>query len=165
MLRVVDDLVAAALLNDMPVEHHGDAIADVMYHRHVVTDEKVRELKLILKLGEQIEDLRLNRDIQRTGGLIADDQFGLQGERPGDADALALAAGELVREPFSRAWPKPAALKEIADTLPELIAAGQAVHLERFADDSSDAHSWIEGADRILEDDLHLAAQVAHFRP
>ena len=72
--------------------------------------------------------------------------------------ALALAAGELVREPFGRAWPKPAPLKEIADTLPELLAAGQAVHLEWFADDSSDAHSWIERADRILEDDLHLAA-------
>ncbi len=57
MLRVVDDLVAAALLNNMPVEHHGDAIADVMNYRHIVADEKVRELKLILKLSEKIEDL------------------------------------------------------------------------------------------------------------
>ena len=31
--------------------------------------------------------------------FVADDERGLDRERPGDADALALAAGELVREP------------------------------------------------------------------
>ena len=46
---------------------------------------------------EQLEDLRLHRDVERGGRLVGDQQVGLVGERHGDHDALALAAGELVR--------------------------------------------------------------------
>ena len=46
---------------------------------------------------EQVEDLRLDRDVERGDGLVGDDELRLQRERAGDPDALALAAGELVR--------------------------------------------------------------------
>ena len=46
---------------------------------------------------EQPQHLGLHGDVQRAGGLVADQQFGLGRERPGDADPLALAAGELGR--------------------------------------------------------------------
>ena len=57
MLRIVDDLVAAALLDDSAVEHHSDAIADMVNHRHVVANKQVGKLELILKLSEQIQNL------------------------------------------------------------------------------------------------------------
>ena len=48
----------------------------------------------LLHLGQ---DLRLDRDVERGGRLVGDDQIGLVQQRDGDRHALAHAAGELVR--------------------------------------------------------------------
>ena len=50
-----------------------------------------------LQLAEQVEDLRLDGDVERRGRLVGDQELGIAGERHGDHDALAHAAGELVR--------------------------------------------------------------------
>ncbi len=55
------------------------------------------EAELVLQVLEQVEDLRLDRDVERRDRLVADDQLRLERERAGDADPLALAARELVR--------------------------------------------------------------------
>ena len=47
---------------------------------------------------QHVEDLRLHGDVQRGGGLVADQQVGVVGDGDGDDDALALAAGQFVRE-------------------------------------------------------------------
>ena len=60
-------------------------------------DEDVREVELLLERAQQVEDLCLNRNIQRGDRLVADDQLRVQRESAGDADALPLAARELVR--------------------------------------------------------------------
>ena len=39
----------------------------------------------------------LDRNIERRDRLVGDDELGVHRERAGDADALALSAGELVR--------------------------------------------------------------------
>ena len=49
-----------------------------------------------LEVLEQVEDLRLDADVERRHRLVADDQARVEDERAGDRDALALAAGELV---------------------------------------------------------------------
>ena len=56
-----------------------------------------REAQLPLQVLQQVDDLRLDRDVERRHRLVADDQVGFRSQRAGDADALALAAGELVR--------------------------------------------------------------------
>ena len=71
--------------------------ADVLDHRQVVRDEQVGEAELLLQVLEQVDDLRLDRHVERRDRLVADDQLRLDRERARDADALALAAGELVR--------------------------------------------------------------------
>ena len=98
-------------------------------------DEQVGQPELVLKFLEQVDDLRLHRDVQRRHRLVGDDQFGLQGQRPGDADPLALPAGELVREPVVVLGLQPDALEEFQDPPLELRAAGQAVQFDRVADD------------------------------
>ncbi len=98
MLRIAEDRSPGADLHDLAEIHHGDPVADPLHHRHVVRDEQVGEAQFRLEVEHQVHDLRLDRDVQRRDRLVGDDQPGVQGERPGDADALALAAGELVRE-------------------------------------------------------------------
>ena len=44
-----------------------------------------------------VEDLRLDRDVEGGRRLVGDDQIGLVQQRDRDRDALAHAAGELVR--------------------------------------------------------------------
>ena len=65
--------------------------------REVVRDEEVREIELPLQLLEQVDDLRLDRDIERRDRLVEDHEVRVDRERASDADALALAARELVR--------------------------------------------------------------------
>ena len=53
---------------------------------------------------QQLEDLQLRRDVERGGRLVGDDERGAAGERAGDHQALALAAGELVRIALERGF-------------------------------------------------------------
>ena len=46
---------------------------------------------------EQLQDLRLDGDVERGGRLVGDQEVGLVGERHRDHHALALAARELMR--------------------------------------------------------------------
>ena len=56
----------------------------------------MREAVAGLHVLEQVEDLRLHRHVEGGDRLVADDQLRVEHERAGDADALALAARELV---------------------------------------------------------------------
>ena len=62
-----------------------------------MADEQIREVVLFLQLAQKIDDLRLNAHVEGAGRLVEHDEFRLQHHGAGDRDALALAAGELVR--------------------------------------------------------------------
>jgi hypothetical protein len=68
----------------------------VLHDRQVVGDEHQREVVAGLEVVEQVEDLRLHRHVEGGHRLVTDDQVGLHHQRPGDRDALALPARELV---------------------------------------------------------------------
>src|SRR5699024_9647699 len=95
--RIVVQLIAIGQLDDLAEIHHGDPYGDVSNDRKVVGDEEIGQPELVLQILEQVDDLRLNRDIERGNRLVADDEIRICGERAGDADTLSLTAGELVR--------------------------------------------------------------------
>jgi hypothetical protein len=64
-----------------------------------VGDEQHRQAEPLAQVGQQVDDLRLDRHVERGHRLVGDDEARLDGERAGDADPLPLPAGELVREP------------------------------------------------------------------
>ena len=53
--------------------------------------------RLRLELDQHLEDLRAHRGVEHRDRLVADQAVGLEHERRGDRDPLALAARELVR--------------------------------------------------------------------
>jgi len=67
-------------------------VRDLPDDREVVRHEQVRDPELLLEVPQEVEDLGLDRDVERRDGLVADDQLRPERNRPGDADALALAA-------------------------------------------------------------------------
>ncbi len=63
----------------------------------VVRDHDDRLLKLAVELFQQVEDLAAGGAVEIAGRLVGDQQVGVGDDRPGDGDALLLAAGELAR--------------------------------------------------------------------
>ena len=68
----------------------------LFHHGQIVSDEKVGQPQGRLELLQQVDDLGLDRDVQRADRLVADDEIGLAGQRPGNGNTLALAAGKLM---------------------------------------------------------------------
>ena len=60
-------------------------------------DEDQRQPPPPLKLEQDGEDLRPDRGVEHRDRLVADQPVGLEHQRGGDRDPLALAAGELMR--------------------------------------------------------------------
>ena len=110
-------------------------------------------------------DLRLHRDVERRDRLVGDDERRIQRERAGQADALALSAAELVRIPRELRPVEPDQLEQLRDARTSLRLAPDAVDDQRLFDDVADPHPRIERRVRILKDDLHVAARLAHARP
>ncbi|MNI68335.1 hypothetical protein D3C73_1240220 [compost metagenome] len=60
-------------------------------------DQQHGQPALFAKRLEQRNDLRLNRDIERGGRLVCNQQVRIGGNRKCDHDTLAHSAGKLVR--------------------------------------------------------------------
>ena len=106
VLRVVEDLVERPLLDDPARVHHRDPVGDVGHHAEVVGHEDHRGARLLAQLADALEDLGLDRHVERRGGLVGDQHRRVAGEREGDHHALAHAARELERivvHPLARA--------------------------------------------------------------
>src|SRR5207245_174761 len=78
------------------------AVRHVLDDRQIMADEEQCEAELPLQILQQVDDLRLDGDVERRDRLVADDQLGLRRKRPGNADALALAARNFVRSSTQR---------------------------------------------------------------
>ena len=83
--------------------HDRDAVRHFGDDAQVVGDQEQRESEPSLKVAEQIEDLRLDRDVERRRRLVGDEERWPAGERQGDEGALAQAARELMRDTPARA--------------------------------------------------------------
>ncbi|MNP10954.1 hypothetical protein D3C76_1031190 [compost metagenome] len=113
---------------------------------------------LFLKLTQQGDHLLLHGAIQRRGGLVQQDQRGFEHQRPGDGDALALTAGELVGVAMPALWVQPDFLQRPDHLGVALFGAQLAMHFQAFADDLCHGHARAETAKRILEYHLHFLA-------
>ena len=120
---------------------------------------KTRSARAALQVAQQVEDLRLDRDVERRDRLVGDEQLGVERERARDADALALAARELVRVAVvvlgvqpDRAPAAPArALRRPA------LLAGRGSRAARRR--SADRLAGVQRGVGVLEDDLQLAPE------
>ena len=109
----------------------------------------------------RLQDLRLHGNVERRDGLVAHDQLRVDRERARDADALALAAGELVREAVVVLGVETDDLEQLLHPRLDLLVGAEPVDLERLADDEADALARVQRRVRILEDHRHLAPDRA----
>ena len=88
MARLLENGLSRPLLDHLAQVHHRDAVAHVADHGDVVGDEEVGEAEFALQLVEQRDDLRLNGNVEGGNRLVTDYKFGIEDQRPGDADVL-----------------------------------------------------------------------------
>ena len=101
--RVLDHLRRAALLDDPAEVHDRDPVAQGPGQAEVVGDEQQRQRARVAQVHQHLQDLRADRDVEHRDRLVADQRVGVEHERRGDRHALALAAGQLVREAVGEA--------------------------------------------------------------
>jgi hypothetical protein len=123
--------------------------------------EEYGQAELALEVLQQVDHLRLDRHVERRHGLVADDQLGLGGERAGDADPLALAAGEFVRIAERMPGREADFAQQRVDALAQRRTRREPVQAQRLRQRLADREPWVQRGVGILEDDLHVAAQVA----
>ncbi len=84
-------------LDDGAAIHHGKPRRDVVDDGEVVADQEIGHAVPRLELLEEVQHLRLHRDVERRDRLVGDDQLRPCDEGAGDGDALTLPAGEFMR--------------------------------------------------------------------
>ena len=130
------------------------------HDRQVVRDEEIGEPELALQVVEQVEHPRLHADVERADGLVEHQDLGLDGERAGDADPLALPAGELVGMPRRVLRVEADELQQLADALVRRPACRPWID-ERLGDGRPTVIRGFEGGVGVLEHELHAAADRA----
>ena len=162
MPRRGEDLLLRRHLDDLAEIHDGNAMRHVLDNSQIVADEEQREAELPLQILQQVDDLRLDGDVERRDRLVAHDQFGFRGKGPGDADALALAAREFVRPAAQRVARQAHGVHQRRNLRLEFGSRfGEAEIADRLGQDIADAHARIEAGERILEHHLDAAAHAA----
>ena len=71
MLWRCKNLRRRARFLDLAVLHHDHLIGDFADHIQIVSDEQHRHAALPLQLGNEVEDLALDRHIKRRGRFIS----------------------------------------------------------------------------------------------
>ena len=153
-------------LDDAAGVHHVDAVDVSGDHAEVVRDENDGHAEVALHLPDEFEDLRLNRHVERRGGLVGDEQFGVAAERHRNHHALPHAAGELVR-----IGAQPALRVRYADEREEFDGASgrgggvpAKMDAHGLAQLAPDGQHGVERGHRLLKDHADLVAANAPHR-
>ena len=154
MARGGEDRIGRLGLDDAAGIHYRHAPAHVGDQAQVVADHQHGGALGGAELGHQVDDLGLHRDVERRRGFVGDQKVGAAGQRNGDHDALAHAAGKLVRivadAPLRRGHADLA--QRFLGAVHRFVPAGALVQHEHLGDLLADRRQWIERRHRLLED-------------
>ena len=166
VLGTVENVCRAPRLDDLALGHDIHALGHAPDDAEIVGDQKHGHVQLALETGEKLENLRLDGDIEGRRRLVGDQQVRLVGERHGDHDALALAAGKLVgigAEPAFRVLDAHL-VEKLEHPLARPGLRHAAMHDEHLAHLLLDGVERVEGGHGLLEDHGDaIAANGAHL--
>lgn len=92
VVRVSHELRRPTALDDPAPIHDNRVRGEISHDLEIVRNEHDRESPLPLQACQKIQDLGLNRHVERSCGFVGDQDIWISRERACDADALALSA-------------------------------------------------------------------------
>ena len=96
MLGIVIKFITIRHFHNFAQIHHRHFLAEVANHTQIVGNEQISQVEFFPQVFQQVDDLGLDRNIQGRNCFITDDEFGVQGECPGDSNTLPLASAHFV---------------------------------------------------------------------
>src|SRR5215469_5785295 len=122
-------------------------------------NEQVGQVELALQPGEQIHDLRADAHIEGRNRFVGQDEFRAQREGAGDTDALALASAEFVGKTAGGGLIQTHRTEQCGNTFASGTRVQAFVNDQGFANHVFHAKAWVERAEWILKNDLHVPPQ------
>ena len=107
-------------------------------------NEQVGQSKLLLEISQQIDDLRLDRDVQCGNRFVCNNEFWFKRQRSRDTDSLPLPSAELVRIPVHHGGIQANNIQKVGDPVLSLQAAGQPVNRKWLSDDRPYCHARVQ---------------------
>ena len=146
--------------------HHRDFVGTAGNDTEVVGDDDHRHVPPALLARQEIEDLRLDRHVERGGRLVGDQEFRFARQRDRNRHPLPHAAGELMRILRQPLFGRGNA--DRGEQFDAALAGGGIVEfemlLQRLDQLGADGQHRIERRHRILEHHRQRpAAQLAQF--
>ena len=121
---------------------------------------------LFLQIVHELQDLRLDRNVQSRGRLVRDEQLRLAGQCHGDHDTLTHTAGQLMRILLG----DDVRIRDLDigqhfnDLCGSLLLRHALMDNERLADLTGHGEDRVQAGHRLLEDDGDIvAADGIHF--
>ncbi|MNH32131.1 hypothetical protein D3C79_925510 [compost metagenome] len=87
----------AVFFNQLPLADNRNLIADALYHVHFMGDQQNGQAETAIDVFQQFQNRTGGCRIQRAGGLVTQQHFGLACQRAGNRHTLLLAAGQIGR--------------------------------------------------------------------
>ena len=161
MQGISEDVLLVAEFHHLAEVHNSDLVGNELDDRKVVRYEEVGQVHRALKVLEQIDDLRLDRNVECRNGLVADDKLGFYGKCARDADTLTLTARKFVGVALVVIVAQTAFFHKVENVILDLILRNYAVNEHGLGEYVADRCAGRERGIRVLEDDLHLGSQIA----
>ena len=134
--------------------HHDHPLRHLRHDAHVVGDQDDRGADPLLQLVHEVQDLRLDGDVERRGGLVGDQQARVAGHGHRDHHPLAQPARELEGILFRapRGLGDANELERRHGRRQRVLARQALMGLDRLGDLAADGHHRIERGHRLLKD-------------
>jgi hypothetical protein len=147
--------------------HDGDTVCKLGDDPHIMSDKEHSHIKLVTKLAQEPQNLKLNRHVERRRRLVGNEHLRPAGKRNGNHHTLPHPAGKLV-------WEGRKLQRRIGDTneFKELPRTEQrSFHGKVFADPDSlrnlvaDTAYWVQGSHGLLKDHRYRSVPNANALP
>ena len=163
MHRILEELIGVCKLYHLTEVHNADSIGEVLNYREVVRDKEDSQAKASTKIVKKVNNLRLDRNVERGYGLVGYDHLRLHNNSSRDSYTLSLSTGELVRISVSVLAHETNHLKYLVYLFVDVILIGNSVDNQTLCDDITYCHTGIKRGDGILEDHLDLSDKLSLF--
>src|SRR5882757_1229453 len=107
-------------------------------------DEQQRDIGVLANLGEEVEHLGLDGDVERRDSLVEYENGGRGGQCVGDRHTLALPTGEHPRSYPVVTFLQTDGVEQFVGPLAALDSVEWCVQPERFLDACADRLAWVE---------------------
>ena len=159
-LRILENRIRRTALHHLAQVHNGHMLRDMLDQGQIVGDEQIRQTEFLPQIQEQITDLGMDGHVKGGCRLIADDEFRIGDQCPGDGNSLALSAGELKHVPIQVTEGKSHLFHQSGGTLSEDTLIPLTGDIQRLGDDLPHGKSGVQGRIGILEHGLHMTSDV-----